>query len=206
MAINRAPFNALVDDDGSGTTGTIWNKSQIQYVILDPVDAAILNPTAPIVLAGGQIQFPATPNPSGSLTTLDEYREGVWTPALIGAGGSAGITYSTQFGEYIKEGRKVTFTAKLVLTSKGTASGVITIGGLPYPTNPSGAMTLVLAIVQLSTTPVIWTLAQIGAGASIIELYYTTAATTVSYSAAWTFADFANNTQVVVSGSYLANT
>jgi hypothetical protein len=41
MAINRAPFNALVDDDGTGTTGTPWNKSAIQSVILDPVDAAI---------------------------------------------------------------------------------------------------------------------------------------------------------------------
>ena len=41
MAINRAPFNALVDDDGSGLTGTLWNKAQIKAVILDPVDAAI---------------------------------------------------------------------------------------------------------------------------------------------------------------------
>lgn len=39
MAINRAPFNALVDDDGSNTIGTIWNKAQIAGVILNPVDA-----------------------------------------------------------------------------------------------------------------------------------------------------------------------
>lgn len=41
MPINRGPFNALVDDDGSNTVGTVWNKGQIQAVILDPVDAAI---------------------------------------------------------------------------------------------------------------------------------------------------------------------
>lgn len=41
MSIDRGPFNALVDDDGSGTRGTPWNKAQIQNVILDPVDAAI---------------------------------------------------------------------------------------------------------------------------------------------------------------------
>jgi hypothetical protein len=40
-AINRAPFDATVDDDGSGTTGTVWNKAQIQGVLLDPTDAAI---------------------------------------------------------------------------------------------------------------------------------------------------------------------
>jgi hypothetical protein len=38
--INRAPFNNLVDDDGSGLTGTVWNKTQIKQVILDPADEA----------------------------------------------------------------------------------------------------------------------------------------------------------------------
>jgi hypothetical protein len=41
MPINRAPFNALVDDDGSNTVGSLWNKSAIQTVLLDPIDAAI---------------------------------------------------------------------------------------------------------------------------------------------------------------------
>ena len=41
-AINRVPFNELVDDDGSGTTGTVWNKHQIKTVLLDPIDAAIV--------------------------------------------------------------------------------------------------------------------------------------------------------------------
>lgn len=43
MAINRTPFNALVDDDGSGLTGSVWNKAAIQSVILDPADAAYAN-------------------------------------------------------------------------------------------------------------------------------------------------------------------
>ena len=47
MAINRVPFNALVDDDGSNTKGTPWNKQAIKDVILDPVDAAL-----PSVLLG----------------------------------------------------------------------------------------------------------------------------------------------------------
>jgi hypothetical protein len=40
VAINRAPFNALIDDNGTGLTGSVWNKAAIQGVILDPVDAA----------------------------------------------------------------------------------------------------------------------------------------------------------------------
>jgi hypothetical protein len=39
--INRAPFNALVDDDGSNTVGTPWEKARIAGVILDPVDVAL---------------------------------------------------------------------------------------------------------------------------------------------------------------------
>ncbi len=37
--INRGPFNALIDDDGSNTAGTVWNKYVIQTVFLDPIDA-----------------------------------------------------------------------------------------------------------------------------------------------------------------------
>lgn len=40
MAIDRTNYNALVDDDGSGTVGSIWNKNQIKNVLLDPIDAA----------------------------------------------------------------------------------------------------------------------------------------------------------------------
>lgn len=41
MPIDRGPFNALVDDDGSNTTGTIWQKTAIQISLLDPIDSAI---------------------------------------------------------------------------------------------------------------------------------------------------------------------
>jgi hypothetical protein len=44
MAIDRGPWNALVDDDGSNLVGTVWNKDKIKTVILDPVDAAIVAP------------------------------------------------------------------------------------------------------------------------------------------------------------------
>jgi hypothetical protein len=38
MAINRTWWNNLVDDDGSGITGTIWNKAVIAG-LLDAIDA-----------------------------------------------------------------------------------------------------------------------------------------------------------------------
>jgi hypothetical protein len=39
MSINRGPFTALIDDDGSNATGSIWNKTAIKNVLLDPIDA-----------------------------------------------------------------------------------------------------------------------------------------------------------------------
>jgi hypothetical protein len=41
MSIDRTNYNALVDDDGSNTVGSIWNKQAIKNVLLDPIDAAI---------------------------------------------------------------------------------------------------------------------------------------------------------------------
>lgn len=41
MAIDRTAFHALVDDDGSNTVGSLWNKHAIQTVLLDPIDAAL---------------------------------------------------------------------------------------------------------------------------------------------------------------------
>lgn len=36
--LKRTNFNALVDDDGTGTIGTIWNKSQVQNIYDDPAE------------------------------------------------------------------------------------------------------------------------------------------------------------------------
>ena len=46
MAIDRTPWTALVDDDGSNLVGTVWNKDKIKTVILDPVDAAFKSPAS----------------------------------------------------------------------------------------------------------------------------------------------------------------
>jgi hypothetical protein len=42
MPIDRSYFNALVDDDGSNTVGSVWNKNAIKNVLLDPIDALAL--------------------------------------------------------------------------------------------------------------------------------------------------------------------
>ena len=55
MSIDRTPYNALVDDDGTGTTGTPWNKAAIAGVILDPTDAAIAAAIAGVPIPPGSV-------------------------------------------------------------------------------------------------------------------------------------------------------
>lgn len=53
MAIDRTNFNALVDDDGTGTTGSVWNKNAIDASILTPVDNALAFPWSTIAFSAG---------------------------------------------------------------------------------------------------------------------------------------------------------
>jgi hypothetical protein len=74
MAINRGPWNALVDDDGSNLVGSIWNKAAIQTVLLDPIDAI-------------DVMTPVTFNAAH----YGVYPSGAWT---VTAGNVVGFSYS----------------------------------------------------------------------------------------------------------------
>jgi hypothetical protein len=80
----------------------------------------------------GQIKFPATQNPSADANTLDDYEEGTWTPVIGGSGGQSGQSYSGQNGYYVKIGRQVTVTFRVVLSNKGTITGEAGIKNLPF--------------------------------------------------------------------------
>lgn len=97
---------------------------------------------AGIVLKGGSpsvtgigITFPASQVPSTDVNTLDDYEEGVWTPALTFGGGATGLTYATQLGRYVKIGRFVQVWFRITLSAKGTSTGAAVIGGLPFSVN-----------------------------------------------------------------------
>jgi hypothetical protein len=68
MAIDRTAYNALVDDDGSNTSGSFWNKNAIKTVILDPVDDALAAAGASTITTIGTQAGLAIPAGSGALT------------------------------------------------------------------------------------------------------------------------------------------
>ncbi len=97
--------------------------------------------SAALPLGSGQIQFPATQNPSAGANVLDDYEEGTLTPVLAFGGSSVGITYGGHTGTYTKIGNLVTCFWRITLSSKGAQTGAATISGLPFSVgNPTGAV------------------------------------------------------------------
>ena len=82
--------------------------------------------------SGSGITFPASQSASADANTLDDYEEGSWTPVLRFGGATTGITYSQQNGSYIKVGKNVFITLYILLSSKGSATGIASITGLPF--------------------------------------------------------------------------
>lgn len=110
----------------SGTlTNVTWlNNSRVVLGRVDP-------------LAGGTgIVFPATQNPSSDPNTLDDYKEGTWTPTVIGTSTAGTATYTYQTGKYTKIGRQV-FVECFLNWSAGTGTGDLRIDGLPFAVSNS---------------------------------------------------------------------
>jgi hypothetical protein len=90
------------------------------------------------------ITFPATQVASSDANTLDDYEEGTWTPALTFATpGTLALTYNQQSGSYTKIGRLVTVIFRVSFAAagiiKGTASGDLSITGLPFTVGSANA-------------------------------------------------------------------
>lgn len=137
MPLNRTNFNLLVDDDGSNLVGTIWDKAHIKDVILDPVDAALIDPAS---MALYTLLLPTT---TGAVTN--------WAPGLAGHtvlfwNGAADLTINSIAGGV--SGQIVTIknihtTTKILLTHNigGTAGLFNRATSAATPIGPSGAAT-----------------------------------------------------------------
>ena len=84
--------------------------------------------------SGKGIDFSATPG-TGTSELLADYEEGNWTPVLTGTGGSSGVTFSNQTGNYVKVGKQVTVKCSVTLSAKTSITGLVIITGLPFTAN-----------------------------------------------------------------------
>lgn len=150
---------------------------------------------------GAGVSFPATQSASTDPNTLDDYEEGEVTNYGISFdGASTGITYAAgrQNGRYMKVGRAVFFNGRIELTSKGSATGVARITGLPFTKdsqyNGSIEINFYASFASVTTQP--W---------AVIENNNTTAVLKIAGSGATvnlTDANFNNNTELFFSGFY----
>jgi len=101
----------------------------------------------------GQVPFPSTQVPSTNVNTLDDYKEGTFTPVLEFGGGSVGITYSTQTGYYTKIGNRVYVDIYIIITSKGSSTGDAIITGLPYTVGQYAVCSSSLNYISFSNYP-----------------------------------------------------
>ena len=64
---------------------------------------------------------------TGAANKLDDYEEGTWTPAIVGATSASGQQYTSRAGSYVKIGRSVTVNFSMVLSAKGSMAGSVKI-------------------------------------------------------------------------------
>jgi hypothetical protein len=79
--------------------------------------------------SGTGITFPSTASPSTDAYTLDDYREGTYTPVVSSITGT--ITSYTSSASYIKIGRVVTIGYIITITNNGTGAGNVAMT-LPF--------------------------------------------------------------------------
>ena len=131
---------------GNAYAGTT-SASGIEFATNNNV-RALLDSSGNLSLASGNlvmstsgkgIDFSATANSSGTMTSelLNDYEEGTFTASV--AQGVTGITYTSQAGKYTKVGRLVMFYVQ-VSTSAGTKnSDAFQISGLPFAPTTIGS-------------------------------------------------------------------
>jgi hypothetical protein len=77
-------------------------------------------------ISGGGLTFNGD---TAAANALDDYEEGTWTPTL---NSTSGETYSSRAGTYTKIGNIVHVVGQIVLSNKGSSTGNLTFGTLPF--------------------------------------------------------------------------
>lgn len=121
-----------------------------------------------------------------------------WTPGLSFGGGSTGMTFGTQRGVYVKIGRLVTFNGRIVLTAKGSSTGVANLTGLPISASGNADFGVVFSYWASMASLVDGMRGNISA--TVAELYNGNAATTPTL----THANFTETTTIVFNGQYFS--
>ena len=112
----------------SGTAGNVVTFTQVFAVQKD--QSLALQGASPA--AGTGITFPAAVNASSDVNTLDDYEEGTWTPIYTGSTTNPTVTYTTNVGTYVKIGKLVYLSCRIIVSTVSGGSGILFISGIPF--------------------------------------------------------------------------
>jgi hypothetical protein len=121
---------AEVTDTGSNGTFTVTTEGTSRLTVGSTGNVSIANGNLVFSTAGTGIDFSATANSSGTMTSelLSDYEEGTWTPV---DGSGAGLSFTNTLGTYTKIGRQVRCNFSVLYPSTANGS-TAQIGGLPF--------------------------------------------------------------------------
>jgi len=134
-----------------------------------------------------------------SSSTVPLLTKGSFTPTLAFGGGSTGITYGTQIGQYTSMGNIIYFFCRLAITNKGSDTGNATIGGLPVANGSNEALYGSVVGTNMTFSGNGQVIGFTGSGESLIRLIYPVSTTTNG-----TYDDtaFSNTTDITINGFY----
>jgi len=167
---------------------------------------------AGIALSGAEIpddgiQFPSTQAASSNAKNLDEYEEGLFTPALIADSTSVVATASVEVGFYTRIGHRVFYTIALTITSLGsvTTNQAARIKGLPFSASTATEYSEGAAVRNFSSmslgTAGYGVYAGVGGSNSVVNLFLNNS---TASTAALQVSNFTAAGHIILSGSYIA--
>ncbi len=118
---------------------------------------------------------------------------------------TTGITYTTQLGNYTKIGRTVFIQAYVLLSSKGSATGSATVTGLPFASLTQAGNIQDVAVTtrgNITYTLVQQLICRLGSNSSTLNI---DKIDSTGIQTQLTDTDFANNSNFVIQGYYIAN-
>jgi hypothetical protein len=136
---------------------------------------------------------------TAAANALDDYEEGTWTMGVTFGGASVGVTADLSGGTYTKIGRQVTVNGFLRLTNKGSSTGSATLTGLPFTIANNNAN---FSAASLRLNNITFANQFQGVGNTNTTTIVLQEITEAGVLDDLTNADFANNSQIMVSLTY----
>src|SRR5579864_7885838 len=124
---DKTAYNALIDDDGSGNTGTVWSKSNVSDV-LSAVDGIFSN------TAGLDCNGPITER--GRTLAMGAWAS--YTPSWTGSSTNPSLGNGSLTGRYTQIGKVVLFSVVLTAGSTTTYGSGFWTFTLPIAVGTSG--------------------------------------------------------------------